>query len=96
MIEEPTKPPEETGTSQNARAARATRKKKGPSKPRVIDPGIASIHAEAKAKVAEYRKLTASGRILKTILEKRLAQLTPGDKQKLFDELAGSCTAKLV
>ena len=75
---------------------RKPKSKKGPSKPRVIDPGIASIHAEAKAKVAEYRKLTASGRILKTILEKRLAQLTPGDKQKLFDELAGSCTAKLV
>lgn len=93
MSEEATKPPVGDGTNPKPRASR---KKKGPSKPRVINPGIAAIHAEAKAKVAEYRKLTASGRILKTILEKRLAQLTPDDKQKLFDELTATCTPKLV
>lgn len=93
MIEEASKPPVVTVKVPNPRAAR---KKKEPSKPRVIDPGIAAIHAEARAKVAEYRKLTASGRILKTILEKRLAQLTPLDKQKLFDALAGTCTPKLI
>jgi hypothetical protein len=93
MNEETTKPPNENGTNPKPRASR---KKKGPSKPRVIDPGIAAIHAEAKAKVVEYRKLGASGRILKTILEKQLAQLTAEDRQKLFDELRGSCTPKLV
>lgn len=93
MSEEATKPPVVTV---KVPKPRASRKKKGPSKPRVIDPGIMAIHAEAKAKVAEYRKLTASGRILKTIVEKRLAQLTQDDRHKLFDALAGTCTPKLV
>jgi hypothetical protein len=93
MNEEATNPPVATVKVPNPRAPR---KKRGPSKPRVIDPGIAAIHAEAKAKVVEYRKLGASGRILKTILEKQLAQLTAEDRQKLFDELRGSCTPKLV
>ncbi len=64
--------------------------------PRKIDAGIAAIHAEAKEKVAEYRKMGASGRILKTIVGKRLAQLTTGDRQELFDELAKTCTPILI
>ena len=88
-----TPPGEKKAPAQKPRPASAKRK---PSKPRVIDPGIAAIHAEAKAKVAEYRKRTASGRILKTIVEKRLAQLTGIDKQVLFDELAKTCTQILI
>ena len=84
---------EQTPTVPKGRKAPVKRK---PSKPRVIDPGIAAIHAEAKARVAEYRKLSRSGRILKTILEKRLAQLTAGDQQALFDKLGLTCTPKLV
>ena len=102
MNEEPTKPPTFGATIKppvfggpKVTKPRAAKNKKSPPKPRFIDPGIAAIHAEAKAKVAEYRKLTASGRILKTILDKRLAQLTQDDRQKLFDALAETCTATM-
>jgi hypothetical protein len=82
-------------------AAPKGKKKSAPAKkpartPRKIDPGIAAIHAEAKAKVAEYRKMSASGRILKTIIGKRLAQLTAKDRQELFDELSKTCTPILI
>jgi len=70
--------------------------KKPARTPRKIDAGIAAIHAEAKKKVEEYRKVGASGRILKTIIGKRLAQLTTGDCQELFDELAKTCTPILI
>ena len=94
MNEETVKPPVEKPESKpKQRSIKPTRK---PSKPRVIDPGIAAIHAKAKLKVEEYRKLSRSGRILKTILEKRLAQLTAGDQQALFDKLGLTCTPKLV
>ena len=93
MNEEASKPPVVTVKVPNPRAAR---KKKGLSKPRVIDPGISAIHAEARAKVAEYRKTCSSSRIFQTIIGKRLAQLTQDDKQKLFDALAGTCTPKLI
>ena len=94
MNEETVKPPVEKPESKpKQRSIKPTRK---PSKPRVIDPGIAAIHAEAKARVVEYRKMGASERILKTIIGKRLAQLTAIDKQALFDELAKTCTPKLV
>jgi hypothetical protein len=100
MNEETVKPPVEQTPSltkpRSIYAARKTPKLRKPSKPRVIDPGIAAIHAEAKARVVEYRKMGASGRILKTIIGKRLAQLTGIDKQALFDELAKTCTPKLV
>ena len=93
MIEQTNTPP----VTQPAKPInRKTPKARKLSKPRVIDPGIAAIHAEAKQKVAEYRKTSASGRLLKTILEKRLAQLTVDDRQKLFDTLSGEFTPKLV
>lgn len=69
--------------------------KKSARTPRKIDPGIAAIHAKAKEEVAQYRKTTASGRILKTIIKKRLAQLTLEDRQRLLDELAKTCTPPL-
>ena len=95
-VKPPVEKPESKPKSRSINAARKTPKLRKPSKPRVIDPGIAAIHAEAKARVAEYRKLSRSGRILKTILEKRLAQLTAGDQQALFDKLGLTCTPKLV
>ena len=94
MNEEASKPPVEKQPPV-PRALRV-RARKAPSKPRVIDPGIAAIHAEARAKVAEYRKTCSSSRIFQTIIGKRLAQLTQDDKQKLFDALAGTCTPKLI
>ncbi len=54
-----------------------------PRAPRRIDPGIKEIHDFAKAKVAQYRSAQASAKILATILNKRLAQLTDDDKGRL-------------
>lgn len=64
-------------------------KRKAASTPaaRTIDPGILALRAEHATKVAEYRKTDSSKRILRTILEKRLAQLTTQDREKLFDAL---------
>ena len=71
------------------------RRSTSPRSPRVLDPGVAAIHAEAKAKVAEYRRAQASGGILKTIIDKRLAQLTDNDRQKLYDALKELVTPAL-
>ena len=67
-----------------------------PRSPRNIDPGIAAIHAEAAAKVKEYRKTQGSARVLKTILGKRLSQMTQEDKNKLFAALKECATPTLV
>ena len=74
-----------------------TRKRKAvAAKPRVIDPGIAALRAEHAAKVNEYRKTDASKRLLRTILEKRLSQLTTADREKLFDALKLNTTPPLI
>lgn len=55
--------------------------------PRVNDPGIVKLREQHAQRVSDYRQKSASARILKTILEKRLAQLTMVDKETLFDAL---------
>jgi hypothetical protein len=75
--------------------AKARRKPAKARAPRNIDAGIAAIHAEAKRKVAAYRKEKASDRMLRVILEKRLPHMTAAAKQALFDTLAKSCTPDL-
>jgi ribosomal protein L25 (general stress protein Ctc) len=71
------------------------RKSTAPRGPRIADPAVAAIYAEAKTKVIAYRSAKASGKILHTILTKRLAQLTPLDKEKLFDALKPIVTPAL-
>ncbi|TSA40190.1 hypothetical protein D4Q85_00195 [bacterium] len=64
-------------------ATKKPRKTRTPRAPRQIDPGIALIHADAAKQVAAYRSKQASAKILATILNKRLPQLTDNDKFKL-------------
>jgi hypothetical protein len=65
-------------------------------KPRTIDPAVEAIRAEARDKIKSLAGSRASNRILQTIVSKRLAQLTPEHKQALYDELAKTCTQKLI
>lgn len=55
--------------------------------PRTIDPEVTAIRKEATSKVKELHRARASARLLKTILEKRLAKLTQQDRESLFDYL---------
>ncbi len=77
-------------------ASKKPRKSTKPRQPRTIDPGVAAIHAEAKAKVASYRDAKRSQGILDTFLNKRLGQLTDSHKQQLFDVLSKVCTPALI
>jgi len=70
-------------------------RKRTPSGPRKIDPGIAAIHEETRKRIAAYRKTQNSSKILATIINKRLEQLTEADKQKLFGTLSGVVTVTL-
>lgn len=75
-----------------------TRKRKkstAPRAPRTIDPGVAQIRKEASERIKEYHKSQASEKLLATILDKRLPQLTTADKEKLFDHLKLLVTPKL-
>ena len=80
-----------------ATATKPARKRKTstPRKPRVIDPGIAAIHAESAQKIKVYRSTQASAKILATILNKRLPKLTANDRAKLFDLLSKTETPVL-
>jgi hypothetical protein len=81
-----------------APAATRSRKRKliTPRSPRTIDPGVAAIRARASAEIKEYHRSQASAGILKTIIEKRLAQLTNGDRRKLLDVLQEIVTPALI
>lgn len=63
--------------------------------PRTVDPDVLAIRAEATRKVKELHKSRASAKLLKTILDKRLAQLMDNDKMKLFDALKDIVTPSL-
>ncbi|MFA6240398.1 MAG: hypothetical protein WC655_05695 [Candidatus Hydrogenedentales bacterium] len=76
--------------------AKKPRRVSKPRQPRTIDPGVAAIHAEAKAKVASYRNAKRSQGILETIITKRLVQMTEDHKQQLFDVLSKTCTPALI
>jgi hypothetical protein len=73
----------------------ATKPAKKTRAPRVIDPAVESIRAEAKAKIKALAGARASNGILQTIIAKRLPQLTLEHKQVLFDELAKTCVPSL-
>lgn len=70
-------------------APKKTRKRRASSTatPREIDPEIKTLQEEHKRRVAELRNRRRSAALLKTILDKRLAQLTDEDKNKLADAL---------
>lgn len=86
METEPTTPTEKLKKKRAPKAPRA---------PRVIDPQVLKIRQEASQKVKDYHKSQASGRILKTILDKRIPQLTRQDQERLFDELKAIVTPAL-
>ncbi len=75
--------------------AKRKRKSLAARKPRVIDPGVAEIRREASDKIKEYHKKQSSARLVKTIIEKRVAQLTRQDQEKLFDHLKNIVTPPL-
>ena len=60
--------------------------------PRVVDPAVEAIRAEARDKIKALAGSRASNKILQTIVSKRLAQLTQEHRQALFNELAKTCT----
>lgn len=72
------------------------RKASTPRAPRTIDPGVKAIRDEATRAVAEYHKQKASGGILKTIMEKRLPQLTREHQEALLDHLTKTVTPALI
>ena len=61
-----------------------------------IDPAIIELKRQHKENVAKFRHNKASAKLLKTILEKRLPQMTQEDKNKLADVLIPCTTPKLV
>lgn len=62
----------------------ATPKRRG-----AVEPEIAAIHAEMRAKVAAHRQVKASAVLLQKIINKKLPQLTLEDRDKLVDALRG-------
>lgn len=58
-----------------------------PRKPRVVDPAIAAINAEAAAKRKAHKQALASGKVYNRIV-KWCERLTNLDKQKLVDSFA--------
>lgn len=78
----PTTTPAKRGRKPKAKSARA---------PRVIDPAIAQIRAEAKQRVAAHKLAMKSGAVLARI-ESACAKLTPDDKAKLAQRLTNSLT----
>lgn len=85
-----------TPPTQNT-APKKTRKRRtfSPSTPREIDPEIKALQEEHKRRVIELRNRRRSAALLKTILDKRLAQMTDEDKNKLADTLRSCSTLPL-
>jgi hypothetical protein len=81
-----------TPPSKPARKKSAARKQSGPRK---LDPGLAELRKLHSANVAAYRAKTASQKLLATIVNKRLAQLTQEDRLKLLDALKPMTTPAL-
>ncbi len=67
-----------------------------PSAPRVMDPEIVALRKAHNANVKALHTRRASAKLLATILNKRLAQMTQDDRSKLFDALAKTETPKLL
>lgn len=88
--ENPTNPPVPTKPARKARKPR-----KAPSGPRVIDAGIAELRRLHAANVQAYQAKTASAKILATIVNKRIEQLTDEDRMKLLDTLQAITTPAL-
>ena len=60
--------------------------------PRTVDPAVAAIRAECRARIKALEGSVVSNKILQAIIAKRLPQLTQDHRQALFDELAKTCT----
>lgn len=88
----------DTETQTNAPTEKRTRTKRAskPRKPRTLDEGIAAIHAETRAKIAQYRLKINSSKITDTFISKRLPKLTEADKERLMDELSKTTTPALL
>ncbi len=78
--------PSPVTTTKPSRKRRAT----APRAPRVLDPGVQAIKAEAAAKIRDYHKSQASARVLKNIVEKQLPRLVDAEREKLIQTLNGN------
>jgi hypothetical protein len=93
MDENTPTPSTETFVTRNARKARKARK--AATGPRVIDAGIAELRRLHADNVQAYQAKNASAKILATIINKRIVQLTEADRQKLLDALTPNTTPAL-
>lgn len=82
-------------TQPTAPAKRKRVKSSAPRAQRVIDPGIAELRRQHNDAVAALKDKRRSAAVLKTILDKGLAQLTNDDKNTLFDFLKQTVTPAL-
>jgi anthranilate/para-aminobenzoate synthase component I len=64
--------------------------------PRTVSPEVEAIRAEARAKISALHNSMGSGKILQTIITKRLPAMTPAHRQELFDVLAHEFTPALL
>ena len=64
--------------------------------PRTVSPEVEAIRAEARAKIKALHGALASGKILETILCKRLPAMTTKHRQSLFDILGQEFTPKIL
>ena len=83
-----------TPTSTERKTDSPTPKTKRPSRPRV-DPEIMKIRRRYASEVKEHLRRRASGKVLKTVIEKRLPRLVQSDLEKLLDVLSARATAAL-
>lgn len=61
--------------------------------PRVLDPEILKLRADAKAKVEAYRAAQKSAEILKRITEELVLKLTAADNKTLLESLRAKANA---
>lgn len=71
------------------------KKSRTPRAPRTLDPEVLAIRAEAVKAVAALHTRRRSAAILKTLLDKRLAQLVDDDRHALYEALGKLITPPL-